>query len=102
MQQPHTGLPAIQKITLIVLALLVSVVAHAQTYTVLYNYGTNTSDPMNPTPLGIGSQARDGNFYSTTALGGTAKALTAISTEPRPGAVRLLVARSSRFPLPAR
>jgi uncharacterized repeat protein (TIGR03803 family) len=42
----------------------------AQTYTVLYNYGTNPGDPLSPTPLGIGAQGRDGLFYSTTALGG--------------------------------
>ena len=77
MQEPQIGLSVVQKITLIVLALLVSAFAQAQTYTVLYNYGTNTADPMNPTPLGIGSQARDGNFYSTTALGGTANYGTA-------------------------
>ena len=49
----------------------------AQTYNVLYSYGTNPNDPMNPTPLGSGAQGRDGLYYSTTALGGTVKYGTA-------------------------
>jgi len=42
----------------------------AQTYTVLYNYGNVSCDPMFPTNDGIIVQGRDGNFYSTTPAGG--------------------------------
>jgi uncharacterized repeat protein (TIGR03803 family) len=43
---------------------------HAQTYTVLYNFGNVTCDPLNPAFSGIIAQGRDGNMYSTTATGG--------------------------------
>ncbi|MBZ5679268.1 MAG: hypothetical protein LAO24_04075 [Acidobacteriia bacterium] len=46
----------------------------AQTYTVLYSYGTNTGDPRNPETNGLMSQGRDGNLYSTTPLGGATNA----------------------------
>jgi uncharacterized repeat protein (TIGR03803 family) len=44
--------------------------AHAQTYTVQYNFGNVTCDPLNPASSGIIAQGRDGNMYSTTATGG--------------------------------
>jgi uncharacterized repeat protein (TIGR03803 family) len=43
----------------------------AQTYTVLYNLGSKTGDPLNPTRQGSFAQARDGNLYSTSQTGGT-------------------------------
>jgi uncharacterized repeat protein (TIGR03803 family) len=45
--------------------------AGAQTYSVLYNFGTNSGDPAGPSYSGIISQGRDGRLYSTTAAGGT-------------------------------
>jgi len=45
-------------------------VAHAQTYTVLYNFGTKNGDPEFPTYEGILAQGRDGNVYSTAPNGG--------------------------------
>lgn len=39
--------------------------AHAQTYTVLYNFGSHTGDPADPRYSGIIAQGRDGNLYST-------------------------------------
>jgi len=39
--------------------------AHAQTYTVLYNFGSNGGGPNSPTDSGIIAQGRDGNLYST-------------------------------------
>lgn len=45
-------------------------VASAQTFSVLYNFGTNSGDPSNPQPSGIVAQGRDGNLYSTTPSGG--------------------------------
>jgi uncharacterized repeat protein (TIGR03803 family) len=57
-----------------VLALLVLAAGapalHAQTYTVLYNFGSVTCDPINPANPGIIVQGRDGDLYSTTAGGG--------------------------------
>ncbi|HWY52992.1 MAG TPA: choice-of-anchor tandem repeat GloVer-containing protein [Terriglobales bacterium] len=48
-------------------------VAHAQTYTVLYNYspGTKAGDPSSPQYTGIIAQGQDGNLFSTTPAGGT-------------------------------
>jgi len=40
----------------------------AQTYTVLYDFGTNSGDPQSP--QGHFAQARDGNLYSTSPYGG--------------------------------
>jgi len=45
--------------------------AHAQTYTSLYSYGTHTGDPKNPQPIGLMSQGRDGNLYTTAPAGGS-------------------------------
>lgn len=46
--------------------------AHAQTYKVIYNFGTHTGDPVTP---GAGpdfiAQGRDGNFYSMSWQGGS-------------------------------
>lgn len=59
--------------TLTSLALFVAVVniaAHTQTFSVLYNLGTNGGDPYQPTYSGIVAQGRDGNLYSTAPLGG--------------------------------
>ena len=44
---------------------------HAQTYTVLYSFGTNAGDPKNPSSNGLMTQGRDGNVYSATAIGGS-------------------------------
>lgn len=44
--------------------------AHAQTYTVLYNYGNVSCDPEFPLNVGAIAQGRDGQFYTTTAAGG--------------------------------
>jgi hypothetical protein len=43
---------------------------HAQTYTDLYNLGSNTGDPANPAWIGLFAQGRDGNLYSTSQAGG--------------------------------
>jgi uncharacterized repeat protein (TIGR03803 family) len=42
----------------------------AQTYTDLYNLGSNSGDPANPAWIGLFSQGRDGNLYSTSTYGG--------------------------------
>ena len=56
---------------LAIVFVFVAVAAQAQVYTPLYNYGTNTGDPLNPSPFSSISQGRDGRLYSTTAFGGT-------------------------------
>jgi len=61
----------IQVLTILVVVLAVSATAlHAQTYTVLYNFGNVKCDPLNPVIAGIIAQGRDGNLYSTTPGGG--------------------------------
>ncbi len=57
--------------TLLTLAIAaIGAVAHAQTDSVLYNFGTKSNDPANPQYSGIIAQGRDGNLYSA-APGGT-------------------------------
>jgi uncharacterized repeat protein (TIGR03803 family) len=61
---------------LVTLALLawafpVAIAAHSQTYNVLYNMTINSTDVWGPEWLGVFAQARDGNLYSTSQLGGT-------------------------------
>src|ERR1700690_852105 len=50
--------------------LVLTVPAQAQTFSVLYNFGTKTGDPNTPASSGIIAQGRDGNLYSTSAAGG--------------------------------
>ncbi|MGH9497721.1 MAG: choice-of-anchor tandem repeat GloVer-containing protein [Terriglobales bacterium] len=62
----------IQALTLLVVMLAVSAATlHAQTYTDLYNLGSNSGDPTDPGWMGLFAQGRDGNLYSTTQTGGT-------------------------------
>ena len=61
------------KPTLLVLAVAVlTAAAHAQTYSVLYNFspGTKSGDPSSPQYSGNVAQDHDGNLYSTTPAGG--------------------------------
>ncbi len=51
--------------------LFFSGVVQAQTFSVLYNFGSNTGDPSSPSYSGIVTQGRDGNLYSTAPKGGT-------------------------------
>ena len=43
---------------------------YAQTFSVLYDFGTQAGDPLSPQASGVIAQGRDGNLYST-AVGGT-------------------------------
>jgi uncharacterized repeat protein (TIGR03803 family) len=56
--------------TLALLLLFATLLSSAQTYTVLYNLGTNAGDPINPAWVGNFTQARDGNLYSTAPFDG--------------------------------
>jgi hypothetical protein len=44
--------------------------ARAQTATLLYQFGSATGDPINPTYPAILTQGRDGNMYSMSPKGG--------------------------------
>jgi len=57
-------------IVVLTLALAAVPIANAQ-FNVLYNFGTHSGDPENPSNPGIIAQGRDGNMYSTTVNGGT-------------------------------
>jgi uncharacterized repeat protein (TIGR03803 family) len=58
-------------ISFAVLALVLApTCVHAQIYTDLYNFGTNSGDPIQAQPAVI-AQGRDGNLYSATGRGGT-------------------------------
>jgi len=46
-------------------------VVQAQTFSVLYDFGSNSGDPSRPAYSGIIAQGRDGNLYSTAPAGGT-------------------------------
>jgi uncharacterized repeat protein (TIGR03803 family) len=56
---------------LVLAIVVVTVPAHAQTFSVLYNFGTNAGDPGNAINPGLVAQGRDGSLYSTTYGGGT-------------------------------
>jgi uncharacterized repeat protein (TIGR03803 family) len=44
--------------------------AHAQTFSVVYNFGNVIEDPQNPWNPGIIAQGRDGSLYTTSTKGG--------------------------------
>ena len=69
--------------------LLTAVAANSQTYSVLYNLGTNSGDPLNPAWMGLFAQGRDGNLYSTSQTGGTANFGTVFQLTPA-GKVKVL------------
>ena len=64
-----------KKIETCVLVLAVALgfvpMAHAQIFSVLYDFGAKTGDPLNPGLPGLIAQGFDGNLYSTSANGGT-------------------------------
>jgi uncharacterized repeat protein (TIGR03803 family) len=56
--------------------------SHAQTYSVLYNFGSKGGDPSFPTVPGIIAQGRDGNIYSTSNNGGSSGVGTVFKVSP--------------------
>jgi uncharacterized repeat protein (TIGR03803 family) len=50
---------------IIIVGFMLEAPTQAQTFSVLYNFGTNSGDPCNPTESGIVAQGRDGNLYTT-------------------------------------
>jgi uncharacterized repeat protein (TIGR03803 family) len=55
----------------VLLVLIAAAGLQAQTFSVLYNFGSNSGDPYGPSYSGIVAQGRDGNLYSTAPGGGT-------------------------------
>jgi uncharacterized repeat protein (TIGR03803 family) len=53
-----------------VVLVLVTSTAHAQSFSVLYNFGSKSGDPSGPSFSGTVAQGRDGSLYSTTDAGG--------------------------------
>src|SRR3984957_5644859 len=68
MKTPRCGFVALTLVALTIFA--PTTVAHAQAYSVLYDFGTRVGDPRDPSWPGVVAQGRDGNLYSTTASGG--------------------------------
>jgi uncharacterized repeat protein (TIGR03803 family) len=54
----------------VLFGLSAATLARAQTFSVVYNFGSQINDPLNPFYSGIIAQGRDGNLYSA-APGGT-------------------------------
>ena len=72
---------------LVLLALVVTAV-QAQV-TVLYNFGSKTGDPLQPSYSGIVAQGRDGNLYTTSVGGGTGTGGTVFKITPS-GALKVI------------
>lgn len=62
------GLLALTMCVLVIFT--VATTAHAQTVSVLYNFGAKNQDPLDPESPGVVAQGRNGNLYSTTQFGG--------------------------------
>jgi len=54
----------------------------AQTFSVLYNFGTNSGNPVSPQAPSVIAQGRDGNLYSTSSIGGADQYGTAFGITP--------------------
>jgi uncharacterized repeat protein (TIGR03803 family) len=59
------------KMALGVFLVTMALSAPAQTLNVLYNFGTNSGDPLFPLYAGLIAQGQDGSLYGTTPLGGS-------------------------------
>jgi uncharacterized repeat protein (TIGR03803 family) len=84
-------------ITVLTLALAAAPAANAQ-FNVLYNFGTKSGDPENPSNPGIIAQGRDGNMYSTTVYGGTNSLGTIFKITPAGNVIYLVVPLIASFP----
>src|SRR5579884_3129414 len=59
----------IRLVAVVLCLLILDVAAWPQTFSVLYNFGSNSGSPANPGPTI--AQGRDGNLYSTASSGGS-------------------------------
>jgi uncharacterized repeat protein (TIGR03803 family) len=65
-----------------VVLMLVTMAAHAQSFSVLYNFGGKSGDPLEPSFEGIIAQGRNGSLYSTSPYGGAANSGTVFKITP--------------------
>ena len=63
-------IPTFSIVVMVALMAALASLGHAQTFSVMYDFGTNPGDPLDPQASGVIAQGRDGNLYST-AVGGT-------------------------------
>jgi uncharacterized repeat protein (TIGR03803 family) len=70
-------------------------IAHSQTYSVLYNFGSKAGDPLGPYYSGIIAQGRDGNLYSTTQYGGSGSGHGAVFKITPAGTLTVLYSSST-------
>src|ERR1700687_5126118 len=67
----NTYTARLQVLAVVILIVIASAMTlRAQTYTDLYNLGSNSGDPESPAWIGLFAQGRDGNLYSTATDGG--------------------------------
>jgi uncharacterized repeat protein (TIGR03803 family) len=59
------------RLCLFALVICATLTLNAQTYSVVYNFGSNPNDPFNPSYSTTIAQGRDGNLYTSAAAGGT-------------------------------
>src|SRR3979411_1744722 len=57
-------------VAMIGMAVATATTAEAQTFSVLYTFGSNSGDPYNTQYPGLIAQGRDGDLYSTSLFGG--------------------------------
>jgi len=71
-KEDSVGKSSLSKMACILFAFCVATTTTttAQTYTDLYNFGTNSGDPASPRYTGVIAQGRDGNLYTTAPYGG--------------------------------
>src|SRR5882757_9398481 len=68
MRQPQGSVYVVATLAFLAAALTPG---YGQTYSVLYNFGSNAKDAAGPASSGVIAQGRDGSLYSTTPSGGT-------------------------------
>src|SRR5438552_1229765 len=69
-------------VTFAIVIVAFGVAATAQTFSLLYNFGTNPGDPTNPYAPCAVVQGPDGNLYGTTPSGGTSNNGTVFKITP--------------------
>ena len=58
-------------LAVLILSIVVTLPIHAQTFSLLYNFGINLGDLRTAPYSGLVAQGPDGNLYSTLVNGGT-------------------------------
>jgi uncharacterized repeat protein (TIGR03803 family) len=91
-------MPKYRVATLVLLPLIafLATTTHAQTFSVLYNFGSVPGDALVPVQPATMAQGRDGNFYSTSARGGNYNMGSAFNLTPG-GQITLLYGFGGTF-----